>query len=86
MLVVAVLAIAWGVATEFRQSRASGPVALVPTYPFAVQAAVLCALGLFLIRQKGGWIPWWGCIGVGALVGSVGIALINVAGRSGRTR
>jgi hypothetical protein len=85
-LVAAALAIMWGVATEFRQSRESGPVALVPTYPFAVQAAVLSVLGLFTMRHRIGWFSWWGCIGLGAVVGAVGIALINFARRSGRLR
>jgi hypothetical protein len=86
IVVVAVLAVTWGVATEFRQSRASGPVGLVPAYPFAVQAAVLVALGLFVSRYRIGWLPWWGCIGLGAAVGAVGIALIKLAGRLGRAR
>jgi hypothetical protein len=56
-LVVAALSISWGVATEFRQSRAVGPVAVIPTYPFAVQGALLFTLGLFLIRVRLEWLP-----------------------------
>jgi hypothetical protein len=85
-LIVAGLAIMWGVVTEFRQARASGPVAVVPTYPFAVQAALLFTLGLFKIPHRVASLPWWGCIGLGLAVGAIGIALINVAGRNGRAR
>jgi hypothetical protein len=49
-LVIAVVAAAWGAATQFRQSRSSGPIALVPTSPFGIQSALLFTLGLFLLR------------------------------------
>jgi hypothetical protein len=84
-LVVAGLEIAFGVVTEFRQSRTSEPVALFPTHPLAVQTALLATLGLFALRRRVG-CPWWGCIGLGLLIGAVGIDLINVASRMGRAR
>jgi len=54
--VVAVLVFAHGFYTEYRQTRASGPVAIVPTLPSAMQAATLLALGLFFHPVMK---PWW---------------------------
>ncbi len=54
--VVAALAFTYGVVTEYRQTRAAGPIAIVATLPFAVQAAVLLVLGLYLLP---GSRPWW---------------------------
>jgi len=86
-LIVGVLGLAWGVVTEFRQQRASGPVALVATYPFAIQAPLAFVVGLLAIRGRL-WnaLPWWGCVGIGVFVGLVASAMISLAGRLGRAR
>jgi hypothetical protein len=87
VLVVGVLGLAWGIITEFRQQRASGPVALVATYPFAIQAALVVIVGLLALRGRlWNTLPWWGCVGVGAFVGLAGGAVISLAGRLGRAR
>ena len=87
VLVVGVLGLAWGILTEFRQQRASGPVALVATYPFAILAALVFVVGLLAVHGRlWNTLPWWGCVGVGAFVGLVGGALISLAGRLGRSR
>ena len=46
----------YGFVTEWHQSRAQGPVAIVATLPFAVAAAVFLSLGLFWLP---GNVPWW---------------------------
>ena len=87
VLVVGALGLASGIVTEFRQQRASGPVALVATYPFAIQAALVFIVGLLAVHGRL-WkaLPWWGCVGVGAFVGLAGGAAISLAGRLGRAR
>jgi len=57
--VLSIIAFLYGVVTEHRQSRAKGPVAIVPTLPWAVAGAVFIVLGLFWLPTK---IPWWVCI------------------------
>ena len=54
--VLAALGFTYGVVTEYRQTRATGPIAIVPALPFAVQAAILVVLGLCLLP---GSKPWW---------------------------
>ena len=54
--VLAALAFTYGVVTEYRQTRATGPIAIVATLPFAVQAAIFIVLGLCLFH---GSRPWW---------------------------
>ena len=57
--VLSIFAFVNGVVTEYRQSRASGPVAIEPTLPWAVSGAILIVVGLF-------WLPtpvaWWAYI------------------------
>ena len=53
---VAAFAFTYGVVTAYRQTRATGPIAIVPTLPFAAQAAILVVLGLSLLP---GSRPWW---------------------------
>jgi len=55
--VLATLAFAYGVVTEYRQTRATGPIAIVATLPFALQTAILIVLGLYWFP---GSRPWWG--------------------------
>jgi hypothetical protein len=54
--VLAVLAFSYGVVTEYRQTRATGPIAIVATLPFALQAAILIVMGLYIFP---GSRPWW---------------------------
>ena len=56
-LVMAVLALTWGVTTEYRQSREDGPVAIVPTLPFGVSAALLATMGTAFLAGRS--IPVW---------------------------
>jgi len=86
-LSIGVLCPTWGIGIEFRQQRADGPVALVATYPFAIQAALLFAVGLLAIRRALSTVlPWWVCLGIGVCMAFIGIATITIAGRIGRTR
>jgi hypothetical protein len=83
---VALLALGWGVFTEFRQSRAHGAVARVPTLPFAaVQSALLVALGLVVLRPVR-TLPWWAYPAAFFGQGALGVGAILVAGRGGRQR
>jgi hypothetical protein len=52
----AALSFGWGFVTEYRQSRAPGPVAIVPTLPFGVAAAVFVEFGVLWLRLG---IPFW---------------------------
>src|SRR5262249_49406136 len=54
--IIAAFALTYGVVTAYRQTRATGPIAIVPTLPFAVQAAILVTMGLCLLP---GSRPWW---------------------------
>lgn len=56
-LVMAAFALTWGVTTEYRQSREDGPVAIVPTLPFGVSAALLATMGAAFLA--GSMIPVW---------------------------
>lgn len=47
-------ALGYGFITEWKQSRETGPVAVVATLPFAVAAALLVSLGIFPFGM-----PWW---------------------------
>jgi hypothetical protein len=53
---LSIMALLFGVVTEYRQSREEGPVALVPTLPWALEGAILIVLGLFWLPTP---IPWW---------------------------
>ena len=54
--VLATLAFAYGVVTEYRQTRATGPIAIAATLPFALAAAIFIVLGLAWFP---GSRPWW---------------------------
>ena len=54
--VFAALSFGWGFVTEYRQSRTPGPVAIVPTLPFAVAAGVFVEFGVLWLRLA---IPFW---------------------------
>ena len=84
--VISLVALAWGIQTEFLQSRDTGPIARVPTLPFAVQSALLFASGLLFARKTSvlGVLPWWACIGASVIFGIAAIGLITAAGRMGR--
>jgi hypothetical protein len=57
-LLLAVFALAWGIATAYRQTREGGPVAVVvPTLPFGVEASLLLTFSLAFLRVE---LPWWG--------------------------
>jgi hypothetical protein len=52
----AALSFGWGFMTEYRQSRAAGPVAIVATLPFAVAAGVFVEFGVLWLRLN---VPFW---------------------------
>jgi hypothetical protein len=54
--VFAALSFGWGFVTEYRQSRTPGPVAIVPTLPFAVSAGFFVEFGVLWLRLG---IPFW---------------------------
>jgi hypothetical protein len=82
---VGLLALAWGVITEFQQSRARGPIAQVPTLPFAIGSALLVTLALLVLRALHA-MPWWTYIA--AFMGQcvIGVGTTVLAGRAGASR
>lgn len=56
-LMMAAVALAWGVTTEYRQTRQDGPVAIVATLPFGVAAALLATIGTLLLMGRD--LRWW---------------------------
>jgi hypothetical protein len=54
--VFAALSFGWGFVTEYRQSRAEGPVAIVATLPFAAAAGVFVTFGVLWLRLD---VPFW---------------------------
>jgi hypothetical protein len=85
-IVISLSALAWGVRTEFLQSRDTGPIAREPTLFFAVQPAMLFTMGLFFARKSSvlGLLPWWACIGAGVIFSIAGVGLITAAGHIGQ--
>jgi hypothetical protein len=71
--VVAALGFGWGFVTEYRQSRAAGPVAIVPTLPFAVAAGLFVEFGVLWLRLG---IPFW--VHVIVLLGSTGLFVFAI--------
>ena len=47
---LAALSFGWAFVMEYRQSRSDGPVAIVPTLPFAVPAGIFVEFGLLWLR------------------------------------
>jgi hypothetical protein len=45
-----------GIVTEFRQTRADGPVAIVGTMQWSPAAAIFSLLGLLALPM---WVDWW---------------------------
>jgi hypothetical protein len=74
--VLSIIVFLYGVVTEYRQSHATGPIAIVPTLPWAVEGAIFIVMGLFWLPTP---IPWWvyllaffsSAITFGYLIGSV---------------
>ncbi len=56
-LAFAAAAFGYGFYTEWKQSRADGPVAIVATLPFAVVSALFLSVALAAAPVG---IPWWG--------------------------
>ena len=54
--IFAAISFIWGLVTEYRQSRAEGPIAIVPTLPFAVAAGIFVTFGLAWLHLD---IPFW---------------------------
>jgi len=57
--VISIIALLNGVVMEYRQSRENGPVAIVPTLPWAAEGAIFIVLGLCWLPTP---IPWWAYI------------------------
>lgn len=55
--VVTAISFGYGFYTEWKQSRADGPVAIVATLPFAVFAAIYLSIGISILSTS---MPWWG--------------------------
>jgi hypothetical protein len=53
----ALAAVAVGVVTEYRQTRADGPVAIVCTMHWSPTATIFTLLGLLFLRRSLEW--WW---------------------------
>ncbi len=85
LFAVALAALAWGMVTEHRQRRETGPVAMVPTLPFAWQAAMIVTIGLVLLRRDAPWaaLPWGMYLVVLVGAATAGSALVLLAGRLG---
>jgi hypothetical protein len=71
--------LAVGIITAYRQSRLSGPVARVPTLPWALQASVLFVIGLALLRYE---FEWWvyGCAFIGAAL-AFGLLIMSASAK-----
>jgi hypothetical protein len=79
--ILAALAFLIGFVTEYRQSRQAGPIAIVPTLPYAPAAALFLLLGLLLLPSS---LSWW--VYPTAFVGSAlafGYAIMNAAPNRG---
>jgi hypothetical protein len=82
LFAIGMSALIWGVVTEFRQARERGPIARVPTLPFAVQSAILVTAALVcLIPTR--TLPWWAYIAAFLAQAAVGAAAILLAARAG---
>lgn len=82
MFAIAAISSLWGIRVEFRQRLETGPVALIPTLPFAIQSSIFVLIGLF-IYGRGHPLPIW-VFGLGLLGPALlGGAAIVVAGRIG---
>jgi hypothetical protein len=55
--IVATVAALTGVVTEYRQTRADGPVAMVGTMQWSPAAAVISTVGLLAMRPNWWWYP-----------------------------
>ncbi len=55
--IIATAAALTGVVTEYRQTRAEGPVAMVGTMQWAPVAAIFSLLGLLALRPDWWWYP-----------------------------
>jgi hypothetical protein len=53
---LALVAALVGIVTEFRQTRADGPVAIVGTMQWSPAAAIFSLLGLLALPM---WLDWW---------------------------
>lgn len=69
-----------GVASEYRQTRANGPVAIVGTAQWSPAAAILCLLGLLALPISLDW--WWYPIAFLAVLLVSGLAIIRAGKRT----
>ncbi|NUP06272.1 MAG: hypothetical protein HOW73_09460 [Polyangiaceae bacterium] len=82
MGVIGLLSLGWGIWTEFRQTRETGPVAIVPTLPQGVGAALLLTMATAL--YCGRELPLAASLALLPVLTIACCAAINLAGhRSG---
>lgn len=82
-LIAGRLALTHGFIVEWRQARATGPIARVATLPFGVQSALLITMGLVLLGRGHTWasLTWWGYLLVLLVSASFALGIISAAGR-----
>ncbi|HYQ02964.1 MAG TPA: hypothetical protein VER96_30035 [Polyangiaceae bacterium] len=73
-------------AIEYRQRSEAGPVALVPTLPYALAAAMLAGMvPMYLRAARGSGVAWWNAPLTFVVVLVVGVLLILAAGNRGES-
>ena len=69
----------WGFVTEWRQSRESGPIAIVATLPMAVVSAILLSIAVGVAPLG---VPWWAvCLLFPVLTVALGKLILMADGR-----
>jgi hypothetical protein len=82
-LTIAVIAFVHAAYTEWRQTRDTGPVAIVPTLPMGIAAPILGTLGLVFLGRQNDWarLPWWGYLAMWLVSAAIAVALLLWLGR-----
>jgi hypothetical protein len=82
-LTIAVVAFVHAAYTAWRQTRETGPVAIVPTLPLGIAAATLGSLGLVLLGRQNDWarLPLGGYLATWVVSATIAVALLLWLGR-----